>query len=173
MLRRFNNFKFQADEDYAEVNYEHSTAASFFSNDWVANLRISWKLRTNSGLELKAKLFVTMCDKPAVDNITTAEYHPQTEAQAELFNSTILTWLYHYRSAHQKDSKIHLLLPTYAYYVQTKGQVRVFIQFGTRTNSSWTRNRRAETPIIRIGRRHRFASIHKIETYYAPYVATW
>lgn len=57
--------------------------------------------------------------------ITTTEYHPQTNSQAERSNSTISPRLRYYLSENQIDRDIHLLPLMYTYYIHVHRSFKV------------------------------------------------
>lgn len=56
-----------------------------------------------------------------VVNITTTEFHPRINREAERCKSTLMSRFHHYVSEHQPDWGTYFLPLTYAYNVQTQG----------------------------------------------------
>lgn len=56
-----------------------------------------------------------------MNNITTAEYHLQTNCQDEHFNWTVISKLRHYVSEHQTDWRTYMLPLSYSYLLQVIG----------------------------------------------------
>lgn len=99
------------------------TDACIFSEHWVSNYGIPSKLLANNGPQFVSKIFVAVCSILKGNNITTAEYHPQSNGQAERFYSTLISRLCHYLSENQTDWGTYLLLLTYTYNVQVHNSI--------------------------------------------------
>lgn len=103
-----------------------TTVASIFLEHSVANYGIPFELLTKNGSQFVSKFFLAVCITLRVNYITNTEYYPQTNGQAERFNSTVISRLQHYVSVHQTHCDIFLLPLTYACNVHVYRPIKVF-----------------------------------------------
>lgn len=75
-----------------------ATVAGIFLEYLVANYGIPSKILTDNGPQFVSKLFLAVCNTFRVINISTSEYCPQTNGQADRFKSTVISQLHHYVS---------------------------------------------------------------------------
>lgn len=83
----------------------------------MENEGIPSKLDTDHDPQLLSKLFEAVRSTVRVSNISTTEYRPQTNDQAEYFNPTLISRLCHHVSKHKTDLDTYLLPFTFAYNV--------------------------------------------------------
>ena len=92
--------------------------ARAFCRAWVFNYGIPKILLTDNGTQFTASFFRNVCRILGIHKVFTAEYHPQTNGQAERFNRTIVAAIRNYVSDSQRDWDEWLGPLTYAYNTQ-------------------------------------------------------
>ena len=92
--------------------------AKAFCKSWVFNHGIPKVLLTDNGTQFTASFFRNVCRILGIHKVFTAEYHPQTNGQAERFNRTIVAAIRNYVSDSQRDWDEWLEPLTYAYNTQ-------------------------------------------------------
>lgn len=78
-----------------------TTVARIFLEHCATTHRIPSSLLTDNGFQFWSTFFLSVCSTVGVISITTTEYQPQINGQAERFNSTIIRRLLHYVPEHQ------------------------------------------------------------------------
>ena len=92
--------------------------ARAFCKAWVFNYGTPKVLLTDNGTQFTATFFRNVCRILKIHKVFTAEYHPQTNGQAERFNRTIVAAIRNYVSDSQRDWDEWLGPLTYAYNTQ-------------------------------------------------------
>ena len=92
--------------------------ARAFCKAWVFNYGTPKVLLTDNGTQFTATFFRNVCRILKIRKVFTAEYHPQTNGQAERFNRTIVAAIRNYVSESQRDWDEWLGPLTYAYNMQ-------------------------------------------------------
>ena len=92
--------------------------ARAFCRDWVFSYGTPNTLLTDNGTQFTASFFRNVCHILGIHKVFTAEYHPQTNGQAERFNRTIVAAIRNYVSDSQRDWDEWLGPLTYAYNMQ-------------------------------------------------------
>lgn len=70
--------------------------ASIFFDSWVVPYCIPVYVLADTGIKFTSKLFATVFILLGLKYLTATAYHPQTSAQVEQYNHTIVTRLTHY-----------------------------------------------------------------------------
>ena len=89
--------------------------ARAFCREWVFSYGTPKTLLTDNGTQFTASFFRNVCRILGIHKVFTAEYHPQTNGQAERFNRTIIAAIRNYVSDSQRDWDEWLGPLTYAY----------------------------------------------------------
>lgn len=96
-----------------------------FFGHFVANYVITSKPPDNNVPQFVSKFLAAVCSSFQMNNVTTTEYHAQTNGHAENFNFTLISCLRHYITEHQTDCDTYLLPLGYAYNVQVHVSMEV------------------------------------------------
>lgn len=101
-----------------------ATVARIFVEHWVANYVISFKIVTENGPQFVSKFFVAVCSTLGLNNITTIEYHSQTNGQVECISFTLILQQRHFVFEHQTDWDLYLLPLIYVYNIQVHRSIK-------------------------------------------------
>lgn len=96
-----------------------------FAEDWVSSYRIFGRVSTDDRPRLTFKFLSAVCAEQGVKALATGEYHPQTNAQVEIFNRTLGSRPRHYFAEHQRDTDTFLYTITYAYRLRVDRSTRL------------------------------------------------
>lgn len=86
---------------------------------------IPYNLKTINGSGFVSKFFADVCTTVEVSKITTTEYQPETNGEAERFDFTKIPRLRHYTSIQKTDWDTYLLSLVYTYIIQWHGFINV------------------------------------------------
>ena len=89
--------------------------AKAFVEHWVFNFGPPSELISDNGRQFTSRFFMDVCRILTIHNAFTTTYHPQTNAQAERFNRTILAAIRSYTNDHPRDWDLYTPALTYAY----------------------------------------------------------
>jgi hypothetical protein len=82
---------------YAEVvaipNKEAPTVAAQFFDKWICRYGVPSQIHTDGGKEFVNKLSKELCEKLEIKHTKNSAYHPQCNAQVEVFNKTVQKYL--------------------------------------------------------------------------------
>ena len=82
---------------YTEVvaipNKEAETVASEFFEKWICRYGVPVQIHTDGGKEFVNKLDSELCEKLEIKHSKNTPYHPQCNAQVEVFNKTVQKYL--------------------------------------------------------------------------------
>lgn len=102
-----------------------TTIARIFIEHRVSNNGFSSKVLTNNGPLFSSKPFTSVCTTLGVNNLATAEYHPQTDSQEERFNSALISTTRHRAAKQQSDWDTFFLPLIYTYNVQVHKLINI------------------------------------------------
>lgn len=98
---------------------------SYFHQAVGKNYRVVPKMVAESGSQFFSKLFEAKLITVGRNLIANTEYYPQTNDQAEHFNSTLVSRLRLYKSDHETDLDLYLLLLVFDYNEQVHRFIKV------------------------------------------------
>ena len=89
--------------------------AKLMWNNFILHYGFPSKIITDQGRNFESKLIENLCQVAGVKKLRTSPYHPQTNGQCELFNSTLLNMLGTLTPEQKKDWKSHAPAMVHAY----------------------------------------------------------